>query len=358
MLIYCRYGGRNSLYEIELTGRFMFNQSNHSYIRGLGIALPVTRLSSSDIDKRMNVKSGTLERSCGVKYRYIAKGESQEALAAEAAAKALIESGLKVDDIDLLLFGAAVGRQPIPATAPLVKKLLKAEHCAFASYDINATCLSFLVAMDQAALHISVGRAKNVLVVTSEIASRALPWKTASHIAGLFSDGAAACVLSSSDDVLISNRISSFHMETFSEGYDYCSLQSGGTRYDVHENPEEFIQHAYFEMNGKALYKLSCERMPGFIDRLLKKANWNRSDIDLVVPHQASPHALAHLSKRCGFGADRVFNIVSDIGNQVAASIPIALFKARAEGRLHDGMKVLLLGTSAGVSLGGASLTI
>jgi 3-oxoacyl-[acyl-carrier-protein] synthase-3 len=147
-------------------------------------------------------------------------------------------------------------------------------------------------------------------------------------------------------------------METYSSGYDHCELKAGGTRYDFHNQPDEFAANSWFAMKGKALYQLTSEVAPGFIARVLEKAGWRQDEVDLVVPHQASPHALAHIVKRCGFGAERVIDYAAEIGNQVAASLPIALYKAREAGRLQAGMKVLLLGTSAGVSLGGAAMVV
>jgi 3-oxoacyl-[acyl-carrier-protein] synthase-3 len=154
------------------------------------------------------------------------------------------------------------------------------------------------------------------------------------------------------------NRLGVFHMETYSSGYDHCELKAGGTRYDFHNQPDEFAANSWFAMKGKALYQLTSEVAPGFIARVLEKAGWRQDEVDLVVPHQASPHALAHIVKRCGFGAERVIDYAAEIGNQVAASLPIALYKAREAGRLQAGMKVLLLGTSAGVSLGGAAMVV
>jgi 3-oxoacyl-[acyl-carrier-protein] synthase-3 len=204
---------------------------------------------------------------------------------------------------------------------------------------------------------IKTGRAKAVLVVASELASRALPWRSDPRTAGLFGDGAAAMVIEAAVEPTAC-ALGVMHMETYAEGYSYCELRAGGTRYDFETQREEFAANAEFSMQGAALYRLSSEAAPGFIARLLEKAGWRQGDVDLVVPHQASPHALAHIVKRCGFAAERVIDLVAELGNQVAASWPIALYKAREAGRLQPGMKVLVLGTSAGISLGGATMVV
>ncbi|WP_395645461.1 3-oxoacyl-[acyl-carrier-protein] synthase III C-terminal domain-containing protein [Terricaulis sp.] len=323
---------------------------------GIGVYLPRNIVSSRDLDAKLGLRPGWIERNCGVFQRHVVSGdETQERMGAEAARAALRDAKTDGRDIDLLLFAAAVGRQPIPATAPLIKQELGLSDAPFPAYDVNATCLSALVAMDVAAMHISTGRARNVLVVASEIASRALPWQSDPRTAGLFGDGAAAFVVRAGDD-RERRRIGAVHMETYAEGYDFCELRAGGTRYDFQHEREAFTANSEFAMQGMSLYRLSSEAAPGFIARLLDKAGWRQGDVDLVVPHQASPHALAHIIKRCGFAADHVVDFVAQIGNQVAASWPIAFHMAREQGRIEPGMKLLVLGTSAGVSLGGAAM--
>lgn len=327
-------------------------------LTGTGIAIPERQIPSCEFDNDLGFEIGTIAQMCGVTSRPVAGAhESQEALASTAARLALADAGLDGREIDLLLFGASVGRQPIPATAPLVKRELGLSDAPFPAYDINSTCLSALTAMDIACLHIAAGRARHVLIVASEIASRALPWRTAPATAGLFGDGAGALVLSASDASLKGARLSAFAMETYPQGYDFCTLRSGGTCIDFHREPETFAANAWFEMDGHNLYRLSLQLLPGFVERVLAGTGLTAGDIDLVIPHQASPLALKHLETRCGFRPGRIINIVAEMGNQVAASLPIALHTARASGRIRDGMKVLLLGSSAGLSFGGAILS-
>jgi 3-oxoacyl-[acyl-carrier-protein] synthase-3 len=106
-------------------------------------------------------------------------------------------------------------------------------------------------------------------------------------------------------------------------------------------------------MNGKSVFKLAAEHLPAFVEQLLTQAHLRLEQIDWVVPHQASHLALTHLSKRLGFAHERVINIFADHGNQLAASMPTALDIAIRDGRICRGHRVLLLGTGAGLSLGG-----
>lgn len=324
-------------------------------VLGTGARAGGKRLTSAEIDTRIGKPAGWLEGSSGVICRpVLAEGESQESLALAAARLALANANLDASDIDLLLFASAVGRQPIPSTATLLKRELGLAHCPSPAFDVNATCLSAVAAMEVAALYIGAGRARHVLIVASEIATRALPWADDPATAALFGDGAAALVLGPAQSSGL--RLQEVSIETWAEGYDFCTLPAGGTRYDFHTNRAAFEANAFFRMDGHALFKLTRNRLPGFIDRLLSRTGWHKNEVDLVIPHQASPLALEHMVRKCGFARDRVVSTVAHTGNLVAASIPMTLDTAHREGRISAGSKILLIGTSAGVSIGGATL--
>ena len=202
---------------------------------------------------------------------------------------------------------------------------------------------------------IESGAYENALIVSSDIASRALSWESAPEVAGLFGDGAAAAVIvrDKTSEVRWSSRF-----ETHDDGYEYCQIAAGGTAIDYRTEPERFMSGSQFEMDGRALFRLTSERFPAFVSNLLGSAGWAARDVDLVIPHQASPLALRHLATRCGFETGRVVDIVARYGNQVAASIPTALHVARTSHRLGRGTKALMLGTSAGISFGGIAFEV
>ncbi len=322
-------------------------------LEGTGSAVPGAHVLSSEIDARLGRKEGWLYKRTGVFGRYVCAGENQVDLAVVAAQRALASAGVDAKDIDLILFAAAVPYQSIPATAPLVQARLGIADGACAAFDINSTCLSFLSAVDMLAALLAAGRYRRGLVVAAEIASRALPWDDAPETAGLFGDGAAAAVISAGDG---GSALVAASMETHATAYEACQLGSGGTRFDYHRAPAEFAAHALFEMQGEMLFRTTIRHFPGFVERLLAQAGWTHADVDVIVPHQASPGALAHLARKSGFRPDVVVDIARDYGNQVAASMPTALDIAMRAGRVRPGSRMLMLGTSAGVSFGGLAL--
>ena len=109
-------------------------------------------------------------------------------------------------------------------------------------------------------------------------------------------------------------------------------------------------------MDGKAVFRLAGERLPGFLDGLLATAGVRLADIPVVVPHQASQHALQYLRRRFRLRREQMIDVFADQGNQVGASLPSALDAAIRSGRLRRGDTTLLVGTGAGIHLGGVVL--
>src|ERR1700744_6119569 len=164
-------------------------------LRGTGIALPERKVSSASFDRELGKREGWLEENCGVRERFVCGVETQDELATRAARQAIAEAGIAATSIDFLIFASPFSKYSIPTTAPLIARQLGIQGRDCATLDVNSTCLSFLSGFDIAAAMIAAGRYRCVLVVSSEIASRALPWRTDPVTAGLFGDGAAAAVL-------------------------------------------------------------------------------------------------------------------------------------------------------------------
>jgi 3-oxoacyl-[acyl-carrier-protein] synthase-3 len=325
-------------------------------VAGTGCCLPHAKRMSADIDRELKRKAGKTEARTGVRERRMVTHETSSSMAVMAAKDAISSANRKATDIDLIISACAVPEQPIPAMAPLIQAGLGLGATGIPAFDINASCLSFVTAFDLAAQLIEAKRFRNVLVVSSEIASRALPWSSDPDTAAMFGDGAAAAVLSSSETR--SGGLAASHFETWSKGYHDCELAAGGTRYDFHTDRDAFAMAAQFRMDGRAAYRLAAKVIQPFLQNLLDKAGWIVDEIDLVVPHQASRGALDHLIAKLNIPRSKIIDIIADHGNQIAASIPMALHHAMRGGLIRSKMKVLVIGTSAGFSIGGLCLEI
>ncbi len=318
--------------------------------------MPAKVVLSEELDRRLGFAPGHLEKLSGVRSRHVCTDEDQISLAVAASRRALERAAIDAGNVDLVLGACGIPYQTLPATAPLVMRGLGIPDGGAAAFDVNATCLSFLTALELAAGRISAGQSHTALVFSAEIASRALPWRDQPDVAALFGDGAAAAVLTAASEGNAGIRASL--MCTYPSAYDACEIGAGGTRFDFQKDPIAFAAHAVFRMDGRELFRVTHRHFPGFVAQLLEAAGWMPGDVDLVVPHQASPLALEHMIEQTGMARERVVNVAAKLGNQIAASIPTALDIAWRQGRIARGTKLLMLGTSAGVSFGGMAIEV
>ena len=332
-------------------------------LAGMGKYLPENVVSSAALERRLNLPPHWIERRTGVLERRHAQGETQAHMAARAVQRALEQAGLKLSDVDALIGANAAPQQTIPCTAALVQRELGALEPGTlegsACWDVNSTCLSFLVALHTAALYLSSGLYKTIVVFSSERASSALNWAQPES-AVLFGDAAAAVVLTRGGPGRPCH-LRGVRFATFSSGAEHTRIQGGGTRYPPND-PGTTPSMNLFDMNGPAIFRQAARLMPPFLDALLANTAWTRAEVDVVVPHQASGHALEHLVSGLGFRREQVFSNLAVRGNCVAASIPLALVEASEAGLLDllegSPKKVLCLGTAAGLMLGGLALEL
>lgn len=321
-------------------------------IAGTGVYLPQRRVEAAEIAALAKLSERVLRQRFGVERRYWAGvEETSSAMGAAAARGALAQAGWEAGSLDAIIGACGVMEQPIPGTSVLIQRRLGLGDSGIPAFDINATCLSFLMALDRALAGFSLGEWRRVLVVAADIASAALDFSDP-EASVLFGDGAAAVALSAEGPW----RRLAHRFRTYGDAADACRLEAGGTRLRPHEDLPGFLAGARFAMDGRAVFRATSRRFPGFLDDLLATVGLGRGDIDLVVPHQASAAALEHLKRSLPQGHARTVDIFATVGNQIATSLPYALHVAREEGRLQPGGRVLLIGSSAGISLGGAVL--
>lgn len=280
------------------------------------------------------------------RYRLTA-GETLLDLAVAAANLALGDAGIHMEDVDCIVCAMATPLQAIPCNAALVHERI-AKGLDIPAMDINTTCTSFISALDVMSCMITSGRYGTVLVLAGDTASAALnPDQKESY--ELFSDGAAACVLTKSgpgedSEILYSRQC------TWSEGAHDTEIRGGGGLLPAFSMTEENRTDYYFDMKGIKILRLCGKKLPGFVEECLAEAGITREEIGLVVPHQASK-ALDIIMPRLGFSEDAYINRVSTYGNLVSASVPNALCEAVQEGMIRRGDLVLLMGTAAGLTV-------
>ncbi|AEE47329.1 3-oxoacyl-ACP synthase [Cellulomonas fimi] len=316
---------------------------------GTGVHRPSHEVRSEELDTTHGRAPGTSFARSGVRSRrWAAPEETSSAMAASAVAGALDAAGLGAADLDALVVSAVAPEQPMPTTAVLTAAALGIPGGRVAAFDVNASCVGFLTALDLATTGVAAGRWRRVAVVATEIASKGLDHRDV-ECSALFGDGAAAVVVGPADPGDGSAVLAS-SSAVWPEAWAACRIDAGGTRLNVTTPPAD--PSAYlFRMDGAALLRQVARHLPGFLRDVEERSGVARDEVDVVVPHQASAVGLRYLRERVGVKPDAVVDILEDHGNQVSASVPTALHHAVTSGALQRGGTALLLGTGAGLAL-------
>ncbi|NTW38773.1 MAG: 3-oxoacyl-ACP synthase [Cellulomonadaceae bacterium] len=323
-------------------------------ILGTGVHEPSVLVSSTELDERHGRAPGTTQARSGVaSRRWAGPDETSSGMAASALRGAVEAAGLRTDDLDAVIVAAVLPEQPMPTTSVLVLRHLGLTGGRAEAFDLNASCLGFLSALQVATLGVAAGRWDRVGVVATELASKGLNHQHLESSA-LFGDGAGAAVVGRAEPAQ-SSAVLGLRFATWPEGADLCRVDAGGTRWNVvtpPPGPESYL----FAMDGRGLLQHAAAEVPGFLDAFFAGSPVARDAVDVVVPHQASGVGLRYLREKVGFPTERVVDILADHGNQVSASLPTALHAAVTSGRLRRGQTALLLGTGAGLSIGAVLL--
>ncbi len=323
-------------------------------LAGTGAYLPERIVTSAELEARLNLAPGWIETRTGVRERRYNTGESASFQAAQAAREALANAEMDVCHIDAIVGASSGPQQLIPCTAAFVQKELDAPEGRTFCFDVNATCLSFLTALQLLAPLVASGVYKNVLIFSTEIASRSLNPKQPESFT-LFGDGAAAVVLTCTPN----GEASALHHTRFAthhSGAEHVQYRGAGSLHSPSDR-ETTAEMNVFDMNGPQVFRQAMRLAPPFMQTFFCELGWERKSVDCVVPHQASRHGLDLYAGRLGFDETQVFRNIETRGNCIAASIPLALHEAIQAGRIKRGDRVVLAGTGAGLTLGAVGLT-
>jgi len=291
----------------------------------------------------IELPKNTVELKGQIRYR-ISEGESQISLAVSACEKALKNANITINDIDCIVSASAVGIQPIPCTAALIHEKI-AKGTSIPALDINTTCTSFITALDTMSYLVEAGRYERVLIVSCDVASKALNPKQKESFQ-LFSDGAAAFVIEKTEkEIGVIDAI----QKTWSEGAHSTEIRGGLSNFHPKNYSEMTKEEYMFDMNGKTVLSLSISKIPELMKNFLKNNGMKVSDIDMTVPHQASV-AMPLVMQKLGIEKDKFLDEVKEFGNMVSASVPITLVHGLENGRIKSGNTILLIGTAAGLT--------
>jgi 3-oxoacyl-[acyl-carrier-protein] synthase III len=314
-----------------------------SVVRGTGAALPRRIMKNTDFEGMVETSDEWIAQRTGIRQRHIAADDETTASLGEAAARAALDSaGLTPADIDLIVLATSTPNNTFPATAVEIQNRLGMHH-GFA-FDMQAVCSGFVYAVTTADLYIRGGLAKRVLVIGSETFSRILDWSDRSTCV-LFGDGAGAIVLEAGEG----------EGSIADHGVLAMSLRSDGAHKEklfVDGGPSTTGTVGHLRMEGREVFKHAVGMITDVIEATFSQAGITAADLDWFVPHQANKRIIDASAKKLGIEERKVVVTVDLHGNTSAASVPLALSVAVADGRIKEGDLVLLEAMGGGFTWG------
>jgi 3-oxoacyl-[acyl-carrier-protein] synthase-3 len=296
---------------------------------GIGSALPEHIVTNADFAAYLDTSEEWIVRRTGIKERRHLNGSrSLQDLAVEACNAALADAGRDGSEVDHVIVSTVTPDRLMPGLAPGIAELIGTNGAG--AVDVNAACAGFIYALDQAAALVQSGRCEVVLVCGAEALSR-ITDRNDRGTAILFADGAAAVVVSGSDDIGI--------------GCAPFVLRSDGVHGDLlYAATDERL----LRMEGQEVYRHAVGRMVEATAEALVRARMTVDDIDLFIAHQANQRIIEASARRLGVPEEKVYINVDSVANTSSASIPLALHQAEREGRLAPGDTVALAAFGAG----------
>ena len=303
-------------------------------IASVASALPPRVVPNAEIAERLGVDDDWISSRTGIsERRHAAPGATLTELAAHAAQAALASAGAPASEVDVVLVATTTADDRLPNAGPLVARRIGADGAG--ALDVGAACTGFLSALKLGAAAIESGRARNALAIGADLMSRILD-PDDRRTAGLFGDGAGAALLVPGGR----GAIGPVRLRSDGTGAAHIGAPHAGSLW----------------MDGRPTFRAAVARLAEATLEVAADAGLALEDIDLFVYHQANSRILAAVGERLGLDPARVVDSLADYGNTSAASLPITLDVALADGRLRPGATVLVGAFGAGFTWGAGTI--
>ncbi|MER7729122.1 beta-ketoacyl-ACP synthase III [Streptomyces sp. NPDC096323] len=325
--------------------------ADRAVVCGIGYRLPDRIVTNAELGARLDTPEDWIMERTGIsRRRWVEPGEATSDLAVRAGRAALKSAG--GGQIDALVLATTTPDQRCPATAPEVASRLGLG--AVAALDVSAVCTGFLYGLATGAGFIAAGLADRVLVIAAEAFSTLLDPDDRTTLP-IFGDGAGAVVLrrGRADEP---GAVGPLVLGSDGERSELITVRAGGARQPL-SGPAPQDGSQYFRMRGREVFRQSVERMSAAGTEALNLAGWQLGDVDRVVTHQANARVSAALAQRLGLRRNAMAQNIRDVGNTAAASIPVLLAQATADGSIEPGHRLLLVAFGGGLTWGATTLT-
>ena len=322
--------------------------STNALITGWGMYAPARVMTNDELATMVETSDEWIVSRTGIHERRIAADdETTTSLSVNAARDALAVAGLDPAEVDLVIVATCTPDYYMPATAVLVAHELGATRAA--GFDLMAACSGFVFALATASAYVRSGMYRNVLVVGVELLSRFLDY-TDRNTCVLFGDGAGAVIVSASD---APGGLLGLDMYSDGSGKEGIIFPAGGSACPT--TPKTVAEGGHFvHMAGKEVYKYATRQLAESSRSALRSAGLSVEDVDQFLFHQANLRIIESVQNAVGIPADKTYLNIAKYGNTSAASVPMALVEAIAEGRIKPGDRLLMAAFGAGYTAGAA----
>ena len=317
-----------------------------THISGLATHVPPRLLTNDDLEKLVDTSNEWILQRTGIRERHVVDpGVATSDLAKEAALKAIAQANLTPHDIDFIVVGTTTPDMMFPSTACLLQTKIGADRAW--GFDLGAACSGFTYALATAAHMVAAGTHTHALAVGADVMSSIIDYTDRSTCV-LFGDGAGAVVVSPAPDDF---GIIDFEHEIDGTGGPALCMPAGGSlRPASHDTIDQRLH--YVKQDGQAVFKFAVRKTEEICARIMERNRITAADIDLFVSHQANRRIIMSAAERLGLPAEKVVVNIEKFGNTTAATIPLALTDAVAQGRLRKGDLVLVASVGAGFTVG------
>ena len=320
----------------------------YSKIVGLGHYVPEKVITNEYLSTVMETNNEWIIERTGIEQRrWIDPAKDTVAnMAAKATHMALDRAKLSPKDIDFIVFATITPDYFFPGSGVLLGRELGLD--GIPALDIRNACSGFIYALSIADQFIKTGMYKTVLVIGAEIQSTALDISTRGrNTAVIFGDGAGAAILRPSEKP----GVLSTHLHSDGRYAEELYIKDpGSSRPNEERQPDQITDTSTYKvvMNGNQVFKHAVVRFMEVIGEALAANNLKKDDIDLLVPHQANLLISQYIQEKLALKNEQVYNNIMRYGNTTAASIPIAMSEAWAEGRIRENDLICLAAFGSG----------
>lgn len=303
-----------------------------------GSALPEKSLTNTELAELVETNDEWIRSRTGISSRHVCTDETISDLAASAATKALAKSGLKVEDIDLILCSTISGDYTTPSLSCIVGLRLGAKCPAI---DLNAACAGFTYALDVAAAYIETKRAKNVLIVSAEMMSKHIDW-TDRNTCVLFGDGAGAAIVTEGNALKYMHLVAEPNIP-----FLYLEGKTGNSPFYKHN-----VEEGYLKMDGQEVFKFAVTTIEREVKAAVEALGITKDDIDFYILHQANMRILKTAQDRLKEPESKFPSNIHDTGNMSSATIPVLLDQLLDAGKIKKGDTLFMSAFGAGLTAG------